>query len=46
MKRRAFLYRQVFIGMPFFREGDLAGISMRRVEPPVIVKQKPIDPLS
>lgn len=35
----------MFIGEPFFREGHRAGISQPRVQPPVMVKQKPIDPL-
>jgi hypothetical protein len=39
MTRRAFL-----IGKPLFREGHCAGISQRRVQALVIVKQKLIDP--
>jgi hypothetical protein len=39
MMQRAFL-----IGKPLFCDGHCAGISQRRVQALVIVKQKPIDP--
>jgi len=34
-----------FFGKPFFLEGHRAEISQRRVQPPVMVKLKPIDHL-